>query len=178
MKRYYMLNKPRGLVSACTDARCPTVLSCFPEEEREGLFHVGRLDKDTEGLLLVTDDGDLCYRLMKPEYKVEKTYYFKISDFTDEIKASDTLTLILSSPNSAEHSEDSLTITDVSLYGNSGNGISTIIIIIIIAVATLGIGVLVFILVKKKKNNAQQSKPDPETKDETEPEQAPPSTSA
>ena len=76
MKRYYMLNKPRGLVSACTDARCPTVLSCFPEEEREGLFHVGRLDKDTEGLLLVTDDGDLCYRLMKPEYKVEKTYYF------------------------------------------------------------------------------------------------------
>ena len=76
MKRYYMLNQPRGLVSACTDASCPTVLSCFPEDERKGLFHVGRLDKDTEGLLLLTDDGDLCYRLMKPEYKVSKRYYF------------------------------------------------------------------------------------------------------
>lgn len=76
MPRYYMLNKPRGLLSACTDERCETVLSCIDESEREGLFHVGRLDKDTEGLLILTDDGALCHRLMHPDGEVKKTYYF------------------------------------------------------------------------------------------------------
>ena len=76
MGRYYMLNKPRGLISACTDQRQKTVLSCFPEEDRDGLFHVGRLDKDTEGLLIVTDDGDLCQRLMHPDNIVSKRYLF------------------------------------------------------------------------------------------------------
>lgn len=74
--RYYMLNKPKGVISACSDARERTVLDLFPEGEREGLFHVGRLDKDTEGLLIVTDDGALCHRLMMPEHKVKKTYRF------------------------------------------------------------------------------------------------------
>ncbi len=72
--RYYMLNKPKGYVSACSDERCATVLSLFPDEIREGLFHVGRLDKNTEGLLLVTDDGEMCYRLLKPENEIPKSY--------------------------------------------------------------------------------------------------------
>ena len=76
MPRYYMLNKPRGLLSACADERCGTVLSCIDENEREGLFHVGRLDKDTEGMLILTDDGALCHRLMHPDNEVKKTYYF------------------------------------------------------------------------------------------------------
>ena len=74
--RYFMLNKPKGVISACSDERHKTVLDLFPEEEREGLFHVGRLDKDTEGLLIVTDDGALCHKLMMPEHKVVKTYRF------------------------------------------------------------------------------------------------------
>ena len=58
-QRYYMLNKPAGVITASRDARHPTVLGLFPENERRGLFAVGRLDKDTEGLLIVTDDGAL-----------------------------------------------------------------------------------------------------------------------
>lgn len=76
MAEYYMLNKPRGCISACRDARHKTVLDCFPEESRDRLFHVGRLDKDTEGLLIVTDDGRLCNDLMMPEGRVKKTYFF------------------------------------------------------------------------------------------------------
>lgn len=57
MAQYYMLHKPRGLLTAKRDARRETVMSCFPEALRETLHPVGRLDKDTEGLLLFTDDG-------------------------------------------------------------------------------------------------------------------------
>ena len=71
-----MLNKPRGTVSACRDERHRTVIDIFPEEERPGLFPIGRLDMDTEGLLLITDDGKLFYHLMMPEHHVEKTYFF------------------------------------------------------------------------------------------------------
>jgi 16S rRNA pseudouridine516 synthase len=74
--RYYMLNKPRGLISARTDAKDPTVMSLFPPEEREGLIHVGRLDKDTEGFMIITDDGALCYRLTSPRMLIKKRYYF------------------------------------------------------------------------------------------------------
>ena len=56
-QRYYMLNKPSGVITASRDERHDTVLDLFPEEERRGLFAVGRLDKDTEGLLIITDDG-------------------------------------------------------------------------------------------------------------------------
>ena len=88
MPRYYMLNKPRGLLSACADERCDTVLSCINEDEREGLFHVGRLDKDTEGMLILTDDGALCHRLMHPDNKVKKTYYFLCRGVLSEEKIS------------------------------------------------------------------------------------------
>ena len=76
MARYYMLNKPRAHLTACRDERCKTVMDLFPQGEREGLFPIGRLDKDTEGLLIITDDGALFARLMNPESKVEKTYFF------------------------------------------------------------------------------------------------------
>ncbi len=75
MPRYFMLNKPRGYITASHDERQLYVMQLFPEEIREGLFPVGRLDKDTEGLLLVTDDGKLCFDLMNPESKIEKTYF-------------------------------------------------------------------------------------------------------
>lgn len=73
-QRYYMLNKPAGVITASRDARHATVLDLFPEEMRRGLFAVGRLDKDTEGLLIVTDDGALSHALMSPSRHVEKVY--------------------------------------------------------------------------------------------------------
>ena len=71
---YYMLNKPAGLLSATEDARQQTVLDLFPKELRKGLSPVGRLDKDTVGLLLLTDDGKLAHRLLSPAHHVDKTY--------------------------------------------------------------------------------------------------------
>lgn len=73
-QRYYMLNKPAGVITASRDARHDTVLDLFPEEIRRGLFAVGRLDKDTEGLLIVTDDGALSHALMSPARHVYKVY--------------------------------------------------------------------------------------------------------
>ncbi len=73
-QRYFLLNKPTGCVSACKDSQHSTVLDCFPPEEREGLFPLGRLDKNTEGVLLITDDGKLNHRLLDPENHVEKEY--------------------------------------------------------------------------------------------------------
>lgn len=81
--RYYMLNKPPDLVSARVDNLHPTVLSVFPESERKGLFPVGRLDKTTEGLLLLTDDGAFCHALMAPRRHVEKVYVAKVSGRLD-----------------------------------------------------------------------------------------------
>ncbi len=71
-----MFNKPRGCISACSDVRHSTVMDHFPEELRADIFPVGRLDKDTEGLLIMTDDGSLAHRLMSPEFEVEKRYFF------------------------------------------------------------------------------------------------------
>ena len=74
---YYMLHKPAGVITATEDSRQETVMDLFAPEDlkRKGLFPVGRLDKDTEGLLLVTDDGDLNHRLLSPTRHVDKTYY-------------------------------------------------------------------------------------------------------
>ena len=77
MAQYYMLNKPRGLLTARRDARCETVMRCFPEALQQTLHPVGRLDKDTEGLLLFTDDGMLDVRLLRPEQHVEKEYEYR-----------------------------------------------------------------------------------------------------
>lgn len=71
---YYMLHKPAGVVSATRDDREKTVLDLLGNERKAGLFPVGRLDKDTEGLLLITDDGALSHRLLSPARHVEKEY--------------------------------------------------------------------------------------------------------
>ncbi len=71
-----MFNKPSGCITARRDERHKTVMDYFPEEKRDLLFPVGRLDKDTEGFLLVTNDGMLFHELMIPERKVSKTYFF------------------------------------------------------------------------------------------------------
>ncbi|MGN0252602.1 MAG: pseudouridine synthase [Oliverpabstia sp.] len=76
--RYFMLHKPAGCVCATEDRKEKTVLSLVPEEYRKDLFPVGRLDKDTEGLLLLTNDGDLAHRLLAPKKHVDKVYYAKI----------------------------------------------------------------------------------------------------
>ena len=75
---YYMLNKPDGVVSATEDKRQRTVLDLFEGFHRIDLFPVGRLDKDTEGLLLITNDGQLAHRLLSPKKHVDKTYYARI----------------------------------------------------------------------------------------------------
>lgn len=82
---YYMLHKPAGVVSATEDKREKTVLDLLKlEDRRDGIFPVGRLDKDTEGFLLLTDDGDLAHRLLSPRKHVDKTYYAKIAGSVTE----------------------------------------------------------------------------------------------
>ena len=82
---YYMLHKPAGVVSATEGKREKTVLDLLKSEDRrDGIFPVGRLDKDTEGFLLLTDDGDLAHRLLSPRKHVDKTYYAKIAGSVTE----------------------------------------------------------------------------------------------
>ncbi|MGE5591082.1 MAG: pseudouridine synthase [Bacillota bacterium] len=77
--RYIMLNKPAGVVSATEDRRDRTVMDLLPAElRRPGLFPVGRLDRDTEGLLLLTDNGELAHRLLAPRKHVDKTYLARV----------------------------------------------------------------------------------------------------
>ena len=72
---YYILNKPRHLVTTCADEQGrPTVLHCFPPSIRERIFPVGRLDTETTGILLLTNDGDLAQRLAHPQYEAKKVY--------------------------------------------------------------------------------------------------------
>lgn len=75
---YLMMNKPSGVVCATEDRKDRTVLDLLPADQRKGLFPAGRLDKDTEGLLLLTDDGALAHRLLSPARHVDKTYYARI----------------------------------------------------------------------------------------------------
>ena len=71
---YYLLNKPEGVVSATNDNTAPTVVSLLTVPEQKELFPVGRLDKDTTGLLLLTNDGALAHDLLSPKKHVDKTY--------------------------------------------------------------------------------------------------------
>ena len=75
---YYVLNKPAGVVSATTDKKDKTVLDLIDSPKKD-LFPVGRLDKDTEGLLLITNDGQLAHELLAPKKHVEKTYLAHIT---------------------------------------------------------------------------------------------------
>lgn len=82
---YFMLNKPQGVVSATEDNLHSTVLDLLDDVKIKDLFPVGRLDIDTEGLLLITNDGELCHRLLSPRKHVNKVYYAKIQGKIDEI---------------------------------------------------------------------------------------------
>lgn len=75
---YYMLNKPAGVISATEDQSCKTVVDLIKDKKRKDLFPVGRLDKDTEGLLLITNDGTLAHRLLSPKKHVDKCYFARI----------------------------------------------------------------------------------------------------
>lgn len=84
---YYMLNKPAGTVSATQDKDAKTVVSLLSAEDkkRRNLFPVGRLDKDTEGLLLLTDDGMLSHQLISPKKHADKLYFAKLArEITEE----------------------------------------------------------------------------------------------
>ena len=82
---YLMLHKPAGLVSATEDPRESTVLSLLPERLRKiGLFPAGRLDKDTVGLLLLTNDGALAHDLLAPKKHVDKTYLVRVEGALDD----------------------------------------------------------------------------------------------
>ncbi|MBQ1242085.1 MAG: rRNA pseudouridine synthase [Oscillospiraceae bacterium] len=76
---YVMLHKPAGYLSATEDGRGATVLDLLtPELRKIGVFPVGRLDKDTEGLLLLTDDGDMAHAMLSPKKHVDKLYYARV----------------------------------------------------------------------------------------------------
>ena len=83
---YVMLHKPAGVLSATEDRSQPTVLDLLPPEmKRRGLFPVGRLDKDTTGLLLLTDDGGLAHRLLSPKSHVDKVYLAQVEGRVDAL---------------------------------------------------------------------------------------------
>ena len=78
---YVLLNKPEGYVSATEDGRFPVVTELLPEElQRRGLFPVGRLDKDTTGVMILTDDGKLAHTVLSPKRHVSKVYYFECDE--------------------------------------------------------------------------------------------------
>ena len=83
--RYFMMDKPEGVLSATEDKRQETVLDILPPDIRRiGLFPVGRLDKDTSGLLLLTNDGDFAHRVISPKSGIEKLYYAEVDGTLDE----------------------------------------------------------------------------------------------
>src|SRR5215475_8119829 len=76
---YLAVNKPRGVLSAMSDARGRPTVGDYVADRPERLFHVGRLDSDSEGLLLLTNDGELAHRLTHPSYSITKTYLAEVS---------------------------------------------------------------------------------------------------
>lgn len=98
---YYMMNKPAGVISATEDPGQRTVLDLMDGQLRKGLFPVGRLDRDTEGLLLITNDGELAHRLLSPKHHVDKVYFARLDGpvgeaerrmFAEGLKVDETLT--------------------------------------------------------------------------------------
>ena len=82
---YLMLNKPAGVVSSTDEPGAVTVLDLLGEDyQGMGLFPAGRLDKDTEGLLLLTNDGPLAHRLLSPKHHVDKVYYLETDGVLDQ----------------------------------------------------------------------------------------------
>ncbi len=83
-KVYIMLNKPDGYISATYDSKDPTVIDLIDEYNYMDIFPVGRLDKDTHGLLLITNDGDLAHNLLSPKKHVDKKYFLKYDGIITE----------------------------------------------------------------------------------------------
>lgn len=83
-KRYYMLNKPKGVVCATADPEHRTVIELLGIENKKGLHVAGRLDIDTTGLVLITDDGDWSHRITAPRHKCPKTYLVTLAEVIDE----------------------------------------------------------------------------------------------
>lgn len=79
-----MLYKPAGVLSATRDKKASTVLDLIEDKKRKDLFPVGRLDKDTEGLLLITNDGELAHRLLSPKHHVSKVYFARVDGMITE----------------------------------------------------------------------------------------------
>lgn len=100
---YYMLNKPAGVITATEDNRQKTVLELITDRKRKDLFPVGRLDRDTEGLLLITNDGELAHNLLSPKKHVDKTYYVE----TDRSVSENEVKLI---QNGVDIGEEKLTL--------------------------------------------------------------------
>ena len=85
--RYYMFHKPAGCVTALQDKTEKTIMDYFKDLDTTGLRPVGRLDKDTEGLLLLTDDGKFLHQMTHPDSGIEKTYFFWAMGTPDDAKA-------------------------------------------------------------------------------------------
>ena len=88
--RYFAMDKPAGVLTAATDRKQKTVLDLLPEDLRNlGLFPVGRLDKDTSGLLLLTNDGEFAHKVISPRYEISKRYYAETEGIPDarDVKA-------------------------------------------------------------------------------------------
>lgn len=132
---YYMFNKPAGCVSATTDNTCKTVIDYLKNEQVSGLFPVGRLDKDTEGLLIITNDGELAHKLLSPKKHVAKKYYARIKgnlptdvekrfedglDIGDEKKTLPARIEVLQNAKTTE-STDKLTGKTDNMTGNTDN---------------------------------------------------------
>ncbi len=82
---YILMNKPKGVLSASSDKNKKTVVDLVPENlRRQGLFPVGRLDKDTTGFLIITDDGDFAHKAISPKYEVYKTYIVELDGVLTE----------------------------------------------------------------------------------------------
>lgn len=125
---YYMLNKPAGYVSATVDNLNPTVVELIKGNIKKDIFPVGRLDKDTEGLLLLTNDGGLAHRLLSPKNHIEKTYYamvegkvteadvLKFEQGLDIGEDKSTLPSRLKVLNQPENQEDNLSEIEITIY--------------------------------------------------------------
>lgn len=136
---YYMLNKPAGVISATEDSRQETVIGLIPEPHRKDLFPVGRLDKDTVGLLIITDDGQLAHRLLAPKRHVDKIYYAEVSGIVTEhdvrrfaggLKVDESLTALpakleILDPRPAEH-EKKAGLASGQEYGPEAGDISRV----------------------------------------------------
>jgi len=120
---YYMLNKPAGVISATTDNYNKTVVELITDSKNKDIFPVGRLDKDTEGLLLITNDGDLAHKLLSPKNHVGKVYYARVQglitnkdveQFAEGIKLDDEFTTLPARLTILEAGE--ISIIEVTIY--------------------------------------------------------------